>query len=71
MSLGVPRFLEQALAPVLTDIGLRWRDGRMSIAHEHLATAVVRQVLGWIRETAETRARCADAGGGDPTQAAA
>jgi DNA-binding transcriptional MerR regulator/methylmalonyl-CoA mutase cobalamin-binding subunit len=55
VSLGVPRFLEQVLAPLLIDIGLRWRAGRMTIAHEHLATAVVRQVLGWIRETAETR----------------
>jgi DNA-binding transcriptional MerR regulator/methylmalonyl-CoA mutase cobalamin-binding subunit len=55
VGLGVSRFLDEALAPVLTEIGLRWRDGRMSIAHEHLATAVVRQVLGWIRETAETR----------------
>lgn len=55
VALGVPRFLDEVLAPVLTDIGLRWRDGGMSIAHEHLATAVVRQVLGWVRETAEPR----------------
>jgi methanogenic corrinoid protein MtbC1 len=56
VALGASRFLDKAVGPVLTEIGLRWRDGRMSIAHEHLATAVVREVLGWIRETAETRA---------------
>jgi DNA-binding transcriptional MerR regulator/methylmalonyl-CoA mutase cobalamin-binding subunit len=54
VGLGIPRFLNEVLAPLLTEIGLRWRDGRMSIAHEHLATAVVRQVLGWVRETVET-----------------
>jgi methanogenic corrinoid protein MtbC1 len=54
VALGVSRFLEHVLAPVLTEIGDRWQNGQTSIAHEHLASAVVRQVLGWIRETAET-----------------
>ncbi len=53
VSLGVPLFLDQVAGPVLVEIGQRWRAGRMSIAHEHLATAVFRQVLGWVRETAE------------------
>ena len=32
----------------------RWREGRLGIAHEHLATAAVREVLGWVRESSET-----------------
>jgi len=55
MALGVPRFLEQVAAPVLHEVGERWHSGRMGIAQEHLATAVVREVLGWVRESAETR----------------
>lgn len=53
VGLGVPRFLDDVVAPLLTEIGEQWRGGRMTIAHEHLATAAVRQVLGWVRETAE------------------
>lgn len=55
MALGVPRFLDQVMGPVLQDVGVRWHEGRMGIAQEHLATAVVREVLGWIRESAETQ----------------
>lgn len=54
VSLGVSKFLDQVVAPVLTELGDRWHAGKLSIAHEHLATAQVREVLGWIRETAET-----------------
>ncbi len=54
VALGVPRFLDRVAGPVLIEIGIRWRSGSMSIAQEHLASAVFRQVLGWVRETAET-----------------
>lgn len=54
VSLGVPRLLDEVVSPLLIEIGERWRVGRMNIAQEHLATAVVRQVLGWVRETAES-----------------
>lgn len=54
VALGVPRFLDEVVAPVLTEVGDRWHSGKLSIAHEHLATTHVREVLGWIRETAET-----------------
>lgn len=54
MALGVPLFLEEVASPVLREVGIRWHDGRLGIAHEHLATAVVREVLGWVRESAET-----------------
>ncbi len=55
VSLGVPRLVEEVVGPVLTEIGERWHAGRMTIAQEHLASAAVRQVLGWVRELAETR----------------
>ena len=55
VSLGVPRLLEEVVGPVLVEIGERWHAGRMTIAQEHLAYGVVRQVLGWVRELAETR----------------
>jgi len=55
MALGVPRFLDQVVAPVLHEVGERWHTGRMGIAQEHLATAAVREVLGWVRESAEAR----------------
>ncbi len=54
MDLGVPRFLDEVASPVLREVGDRWQAGRLGIGHEHLATAVVREVLGWVRESAET-----------------
>ena len=54
LALGVPQFLDQVVSPVLREVGVRWHDGRLGIAHEHLATAAVREVLGWIRESSET-----------------
>ncbi len=43
---GAERMLEAVAAPVLTEIGERWTTGELSIAHEHLASAVIRQVVG-------------------------
>ena len=57
VSLGVNNFLGGVIGPVLVRIGERWRAGEMGIAHEHLATAVIRQVLGWVRERAELGGR--------------
>lgn len=48
VTLGVPGFLEQVVAPSLQGVGQGWSEGTVSIAHEHLATAVFRRVLGWI-----------------------
>lgn len=48
VTLGVPGFLDQVVAPSLQEIGQRWREGTVSIAQEHLATAVFRRVLGWL-----------------------
>lgn len=38
--------LEELVGPLLTEIGELWRDGRIKVAHEHLASAVIRSFLG-------------------------
>lgn len=48
VTLGVPEFLDGIVAPVLMDIGRNWKEGSVSVAQEHLATAVLRRVLGWL-----------------------
>ncbi|MEP7227355.1 MAG: MerR family transcriptional regulator [Gemmatimonadales bacterium] len=48
VSLGVPGFLDQVVGPSLQEIGRGWSEGTVSIAQEHLATAVFRRVLGWL-----------------------
>ena len=41
-----PRVLVQdVLVPLLREVGERWHDGRLGVAHEHLVTAQVRGVL--------------------------
>jgi DNA-binding transcriptional MerR regulator/methylmalonyl-CoA mutase cobalamin-binding subunit len=45
-ALGAERALEAVAAPVLTEVGDRWQAGELSIAHEHLVSAVIRQVVG-------------------------
>lgn len=51
--LGVGRSLDELLGPLLVEIGERWHAGRLTIALEHQATAVVRGVLAWARELTE------------------
>ena len=41
-----PVFLEKLIAPLMQEIGEQWQAGTLRIAHEHLATAVVRSSLG-------------------------
>jgi methanogenic corrinoid protein MtbC1 len=48
VTLGAPEFLDGVVAPVLAEIGRGWRARSVSVAQEHLATAVVRRVLGWL-----------------------
>jgi MerR family transcriptional regulator, light-induced transcriptional regulator len=48
MTLGVPDFLETVAAPTLEEIGHGWSDRSVSVAQEHMATAVFRRVLGWM-----------------------
>jgi DNA-binding transcriptional MerR regulator/methylmalonyl-CoA mutase cobalamin-binding subunit len=51
-ALGAERALEEVAAPVLTEVGDRWQAGDMSIAHEHLVSAVIRQVVGALLQSA-------------------
>lgn len=51
--LGVPTLLEEVVSPLLVQIGELWHAGRMTIAQEHFATAIVRRMLGWILEMAQ------------------
>lgn len=44
--LRAPELLRDVLVPVLTEVGERWHSGRGRIAHEHLLSASVRNVLG-------------------------
>ncbi len=48
MRLGAAVFLERVAAALLQQIGDAWHNGELSAAHEHMATAVVRRVLGWL-----------------------
>jgi DNA-binding transcriptional MerR regulator/methylmalonyl-CoA mutase cobalamin-binding subunit len=50
--LGGERFLDELVAPVLREIGTRWRAGTLRPAHEHAAVAVIKQVVGWMLERA-------------------
>jgi len=44
--LRAPELLRDVLVPVLTEVGERWHNGRGRIAHEHLLSASVRNILG-------------------------
>ena len=57
VSMGGEAFLDRLVAPLLVEIGSSWREGRLRPAHEHIAVAVIKQVLGWMMERARvTRA---------------
>jgi DNA-binding transcriptional MerR regulator/methylmalonyl-CoA mutase cobalamin-binding subunit len=45
-TLGLPVFIDQVIAPTLARIGHGWAEGSLSVAEEHLATGVIRRVLG-------------------------
>ena len=45
-TLTVPALFEDFVDPLMNEIGLRWRDGRMRVAHEHFAPAPLRTFLG-------------------------
>ena len=44
-ALGVPVFLDSVVAPLLRRMGDEWKAGRLAVAQEHLATAIVQRVL--------------------------
>lgn len=51
-----PVFLEKVIAPLMQEIGEQWKVGTLRIAHEHLTTAVVRTLLGSIRQGSDISA---------------
>jgi DNA-binding transcriptional MerR regulator/methylmalonyl-CoA mutase cobalamin-binding subunit len=44
--LSQPDLIEQVIVPLMYRIGDRWHEGTLRVAHEHLASAVVRTSLG-------------------------
>ena len=49
VTLGQTALIEQVIIPLLYKIGELWRDGELRVAHEHLASAVVRTFLGNVK----------------------
>jgi DNA-binding transcriptional MerR regulator/methylmalonyl-CoA mutase cobalamin-binding subunit len=43
---GQQGILKQILVPLIEDIGDLWREGDLKVAHEHIATAVIRTFVG-------------------------
>lgn len=55
VALAPADFFDRVLTPLLVEIGERWRRGHLQPAGEHIATAVVRRVLGRISDAMETQ----------------
>jgi hypothetical protein len=45
-ALGAARFAREIAVPLVREIGERWANGQMRVAQEHLATGVLRSLLG-------------------------
>jgi MerR family transcriptional regulator, light-induced transcriptional regulator len=45
---GAPALFDGIVASVMREVGERWERGTLSVAHEHVASAAVRQALGWL-----------------------
>jgi methanogenic corrinoid protein MtbC1 len=54
VALSAPTFLDALVAPLLEQIGTRWRDGTFRPVHEHLASAVIRRALDRAIESASS-----------------
>jgi len=50
MALGPEELVDDLLLPLLSRIGLLWREGEVGPASEHMASAVVRRFLDWLLE---------------------
>lgn len=53
LSLGALPFLEDVVPPLLVEIGEEWHAGRITVAHEHAASATLLQLLGWLTRSLE------------------
>lgn len=56
VALSAADFVDRVAAPLLEGIGEEWRSGRIGVAHEHAASAVLRRVLGLMGEAADVPA---------------
>ena len=56
LALSPPELVEQVLVPLMRKIGMMWRGGELGIAHEHLASAVVRSTLAELARAGGTTA---------------
>ncbi|MHB8839912.1 MAG: MerR family transcriptional regulator, partial [Gemmatimonadaceae bacterium] len=50
LRLSTDELLDGVIAPLVRSTGDRWHDGTLTPAHEHLATAAVRRLLGWLTD---------------------
>jgi methanogenic corrinoid protein MtbC1 len=55
VTLGTSVFLDQVVGPLLERIGHAWSERSVSVAQEHMASAVIRRVLGWLLRLYEAR----------------
>ncbi|MEB3323537.1 MAG: cobalamin-dependent protein, partial [Synechococcaceae cyanobacterium] len=56
VALAPADFFDRVLTPLLVEIGELWRAGELAPASEHIATAVIRRVLGRIADAIDTPA---------------
>jgi methanogenic corrinoid protein MtbC1 len=52
VALSHTAFIETLIMPLMQNIGESWREGTLRIMHEHLASAIVRTLLGGLVTTA-------------------
>ena len=55
VSAGSQNLIEGLVAPLMVEVGRRWHEGRMLIAHEHLATGVLRGLVARILAESQPR----------------
>ena len=48
VTLGGPVFLDEVIAPAVEAVGNGWAGGSLSVAQEHMSSAVFRRVLEWL-----------------------
>ena len=46
MDMSETELIDRVVAPLMHEVGERWHEGTLKVAHEHLTTAVVRSFLG-------------------------
>ena len=45
---GAESWIDTIVGPLMEDVGEGWHSGTLTTAHEHLASATTRDVLGWV-----------------------